>query len=109
MEAPAGIALTERQQPLVSLAIVLATVALAERFAARALGSPPAAADTAFRRAANVQQLSRNPADGTVVKHPFVMVIGNSHTYALPGLTVGDSLRSSGGAVVIDNLAALAA
>ncbi len=57
-------------------------------------------------RAANVTVLPSAPdALEAPPAEPIVLLVGNSHTYALPGLQKGDELRPDIGASLIDQLA----
>src|SRR5688500_2249648 len=58
-----------------------------------------------LQRASNVQILSRLPDRLPPPAPASVLLIGNSHTYALPGMTRGEPLRPDSGSTLIDELA----
>lgn len=60
-----------------------------------------------FERREEVRELPREPADLPAPDpRPALLLMGNSHTYALPGLEKGQPLRPDAGATLIDELAA---
>ncbi|MCB1056475.1 MAG: hypothetical protein KDD11_13315 [Acidobacteria bacterium] len=63
-------------------------------------------AETGFEHGEEVRVLPREPADLPPPEpRPSLLLLGNSHTYALPGLAKGEPLRPDAGATVIDDLA----
>jgi hypothetical protein len=59
------------------------------------------------QRAANVVAIPKHVASRPApLPDPGVLLVGNSHTYALPGLHRGETLRPDPGATLIDDLAA---
>jgi len=80
-------------------------VILAELAGANLLGTSTARSKVARMPSISiVRNANRRPADPK--KRPLVLLLGNSHTYALPGLNPGDPLRPDSGGILIDELAA---
>ncbi|MBL8954857.1 MAG: hypothetical protein JNK82_29030, partial [Myxococcaceae bacterium] len=91
---------------LFSLCAMVAVVALMSLGAARL--APAGALDdgTQVKRAANVVALSKDPMQLPPQRAGRALwLIGNSHTYALPGLKRGETLRNDPGVTLIDQLA----
>ena len=85
----------------------LSVLLLAEWASSRLVSEAPSATEPASRRADNVIIVLKDPAalplpDGK----PEVWLLGNSHTYSLPGLKPGDPLRTDEDGILIDELAA---
>ena len=96
-----------RGRLVVVLTIGLLVLLLAEWASSRLVSEPTSASDTVSQRAENVIILPKDPAalppdDGK----PEVWLLGNSHTYSLPGLKQGDPLRTDEDGILIDELAA---
>lgn len=89
-----------------SLLVAVLVLAAGNHLAAALTGSaePPTAR---YPRRSNVIELPREPAAlPPAPRRPSVLLIGNSHTYALPGLEPGQPLRPGAGATLIDELEA---
>lgn len=74
---------------------------------ARSVTDPVTASERPRSRAANVDEFSKSPE--IVPAHtgaPEVWLMGNSHTYALPGRHRGDPLLDDPGVTLIDRIAA---
>jgi hypothetical protein len=89
-----------------TLVVAAVTLALAET-GARRLTRGTAELETDVARAANVHVFAKNADDlppwQPDAKH--VVLIGNSHTYALPGLHPGEPLRPDPGKSLVDEIA----
>jgi hypothetical protein len=87
---------------VVTAALVLA---IAEWGSARWLANPADQPAAKIERPANVVLLAKDPNIlAPPLPGPSVWIIGNSHTYTLPGLKRGDTLRDARG-IVIDEVA----
>lgn len=108
-EAPAAAPpARDRARLLVIVGTALAVVALAE-WASSRIVTPEAPAETTTgpQRPANVQFVPKSPAELPPPENkPSVWVIGNSHTYSLPGLKQGEPLRVDSAGILVDELAA---
>jgi hypothetical protein len=86
-------------------------VALGE-YATRGIVDAPVASDrvAGTMRATNVRTFAKDPDVVPVLsgRRPTLLLIGNSHTYALPGLAPGRPLRPDPGRSLVDRLAARA-
>ncbi len=90
--------------------VVIATaalvVALAEWGSSRLVSEPIGDVTEAIKRPDNVTILLKDPNKLPAPKtKPSVWVVGNSHTYALPGIKQGDPLRTDAEGILIDELA----
>lgn len=94
---------------LAALLLTAATAFGLVEYAARSsLAAPEAASQQQPVRAENVRILAKSVADlpKPLNPGPTLLLLGNSHTYALPGLAEGDPLRPDPGNTLIDRLAA---
>src|SRR5689334_3256469 len=78
------------------LCVAITVVALAEWASSRLLAEPAGAdAPEQVSRPANVRILLKDPAKlPAPTSARSLWLIGNSHTYALPGMRQGDALRT---------------
>ncbi len=99
--------MADRSHLLLTALVCLATLAATEWLAHRISQDGPGPSSD-WHRASNVTALAKDPTD--LPKRwnsgPSVLLIGNSHAYALPGLERGRPLRPDPGATLIDELAA---
>jgi hypothetical protein len=98
---------TNRTRLIVVVAATAAVVGLAEWGSSRLVSEMPPDAIVRVKRPDNVVVVSKGPAFLPPVKDlPSVWILGNSHTYALPGIKQGDPLRVDCEGILIDELAA---
>jgi hypothetical protein len=95
----------------VRLWVVLGSAALvlvlAEWSSSRLVNKPPADVTAQIKRPEDVVIVLKDPAQLPAAKtDPSVWLLGNSHTYALPGMKQGDPLRTDAAGILIDELAA---
>jgi hypothetical protein len=98
-----------RARLLTVIVTALAVLAVAEWASSRAVTVAPADADPATQRPENLLIVLKDPAKLPAPKgRPSLWIMGNSHTYALPGMQRGDELRTDEHGILLDELAARA-
>jgi hypothetical protein len=96
----------DRSKLLVVIVTAGLVLALAEWGSTRWLGEPSGQAVAGPVRAENVTPVPKDPFDlPAATGEPSVWMVGNSHTYAWPGMKQGDPLRVDATGIVIDELA----
>lgn len=101
-------AVSQRRRLVVVIATAAAVVLLAEWGSAWLLSDAGALPDAtpSTQRPENVTIIAKDPAALPAPQpDPSVWLLGNSHTYALPGLQRGQPLRPSQSGTIIDELA----
>src|SRR4051812_24646563 len=95
-------------QLVLVVCVAVAVLALAEWASSRLLAEPAGAdAPEQVTRPSNVRILLKDPAKlPPPTSARSLWLIGNSHTYALPGMRQGDLLRTDEAGILIDELAA---
>jgi hypothetical protein len=96
---------------IVVLGTAILVLVLAEWASSRLVGEPAAAeAPRVIQRPENVTILLKDPARLPPAKAGrSVWLLGNSHTYALPGMKQGDPLRTDEEGILLDELASRSA
>jgi len=104
----AGRSASGATQLVLVLCVAAAVVVLAEWASSRLLADPAGAdAPEQVTRPSNVRILLKDPAKlPAPTSARSLWLIGNSHTYALPGMRQGDALRTDEAGILIDELAA---
>src|SRR5438105_3644145 len=107
MSPPAGNTRLDRTRLLVTIATAALVLMLAEWGSTRLVSESPADAAGETERQVNVVIVPKEPGQLPAAKaEPSVWLLGNSHTYALPGIAQGDALRTEAKGILIEELAA---
>ena len=102
----AGSSQLDRARLLVTMGTAALVLLLAEWGSTRLVSEAPATAGET-QRPVNVIIVPNAPGQLPVAKdEPSVWLLGNSHTYALPGIAQGDALRTEAKGILIEELAA---
>ena len=103
----AGNTRLDRTRLLVTIATAALVLMLAEWGSTRLVSEAPADAAGETERQVNVVIVPKEPSQLPAAKdEPSVWLLGNSHTYALPGIAQGDPLRTEAKGILIEELAA---
>lgn len=107
MNAPIFPAPRGSSKLLVVVGTAALVIVLAEWASSRLVGQSVAESTREIKRPDNVVIVLKDPAKLPDPKQePSVWLLGNSHTYALPGMQQGDPLRTDAEGILIDELAA---
>src|SRR6478672_10871519 len=106
MTEPASHSTAGRSRLLIVLGTAALVLVLAEWASSRLVNQSVPESPREIKRPDNVTILVKDPAKlPDPASKPGVWLLGNSHTYALPGMKQGDPLRTDAEGILIDELA----